>query len=117
MLKSVKYFNIVKRSQIEHEFGEKLLTLSSIHEIDKNEVAKGGVPAAYHAISMELNKTATSHLDLAEQLKNQIGFEFEQKLQEYKDLLEKWTKTLNDLYAERQNKTADLLKVKMKKRF
>lgn len=63
---------------------------------------------------MELNKTGTSHLDLAEQLKTQVGSEFEQKVDEYKLLLEKWTKTLNDLYAERQEKTIDLLKVKRK---
>lgn len=63
---------------------------------------------------MELNKTGTSHLDLAEQLKTQVGSEFEQKVDEYKLLLEKWTKTLNDLYAERQEKTIDLLKVKKK---
>lgn len=88
-----------------------MLVLSSIHEIDQNEAEKGGVPAAYHAISMELNKTATSHLDLAEQLKTQIGSEFEQKLNEYKELLEKWTKTLTDLYNDRQDKTIELLKV------
>lgn len=97
---------------MEQAFGEKLLSLSSLQEIDKNEVEKGGVPAAYHAISMELRKTATSHLDLAEQLKTQVGSEFEQKLDEYRELLEKWTKTLNDLYGERQDKTTDLLKVK-----
>ncbi|KAG2204354.1 hypothetical protein INT47_009396 [Mucor saturninus] len=103
-----------QRSQFEQEFGEKLLVLSSIHEIDQNEAGKGGVSAAYHAISMELNKTATSHLDLAEQLKTQIGSEFEQKLNEYKELLEKWTKTLTDLYNDRQDKTIELLKIRAK---
>lgn len=60
---------------------------------------------------MELNKTATSHIELSQQLKRQIGAEFEQKLNEYKVLLEKWTKTLEELYTERQEKTIELLKV------
>lgn len=60
---------------------------------------------------MELNKTATSHIELAQQLNQQVVDEFEQKLNEYKVLLDKWTKTLNELYAERQEKTTDLLRV------
>ncbi|KAI8090403.1 hypothetical protein BDF21DRAFT_490824 [Thamnidium elegans] len=108
------YTIYTERSKLEHEFGEKLLSLSSVQEIDSAQFEKGGVPAAYHAISMELNKTATSHIELAQQLNQQVVDEFEQKLDEYKVLLEKWTKTLNELYAERQEKTMDLLKTRTK---
>lgn len=61
---------------------------------------------------MELNKTASSHIDLSKQMNEQVIHEFQVKLEEYKVLLEKWTNTLNELYSERQEKTVDLLKVK-----
>jgi hypothetical protein len=66
---------------------------------------------------MELQKTATSHLELSDQLNKKVTSEFEQKLDEYRLLLEKWTKTLDELYNERQEKTIELLKVGKRKLF
>lgn len=77
---------------------------------DNNEQNEG-VGAAYNAIAMEIKHTAESHLELSNSISSQINVEFEQKLEDYKTLLEKWTKSLDELYAERQNKTTDLLKV------
>jgi hypothetical protein len=62
---------------------------------------------------MELKNTAHSHLDLSAKLDNQVALDFQMKLDEYKLLLEKWTKTLDDLYAERQAKIMELLKVRI----
>lgn len=98
------------RSKLEQEFGEKLLSLSSIQETDEAD-KKQDVPAAYQAITLELQKTANSHLELSQKLSSKVASEIEQKLEEYKLLLEKWTKTLDELYNERQEKTIELLKV------
>ena len=94
---------------MEQEFGEKLLALSTLRE---KTTADEGVSAAYHAIAMELENTANSHVDLSEKLSSQFAMELESKVEDYKLLLEKWTHTLNDLYFERQDKTSDLLKVR-----
>ncbi|KAI9353163.1 hypothetical protein BD770DRAFT_445439 [Pilaira anomala] len=108
------YTMYTERSKLEQEFGEKLLLLSSVQEIDEGQLEKGGVPAAYHTISMELKKTASSHIELSKQMNDQVIHEFQVKLEEYKVLLEKWTNTLNELYSERQEKTVDLLKIRAK---
>jgi hypothetical protein len=99
------------RSQLEKEYGEKLLSLSKSSK--QKEDIKSGIPAALQTVTMELKNTAHSHLELSEKLDNQVVLDFQLKLDEYKLLLEKWTKTLNDLYAERQAKILELLKVRI----
>lgn len=83
------------------------LSKNSKQEGDTND----GIPAALQTVNMELKNTAHSHLDLSEKINNQVVLDFQLKLDEYKLLLEKWTKTLNDLYGERQEKIKELLKV------
>jgi hypothetical protein len=98
----------VQRSIMENEFGEKLLQLSEKNENQKNSK---GVFAAYNAVSMELKRTATTHLELSDKLKSQVANECQNKLTEYKELLSKWTASLDDLYQDRREKTMELLKV------
>lgn len=99
-----------KRADLENEFGEKLLALSTAQELD--EPSEQGVAGAYQAIAMELKKTAESHLDLSRKLKKEVSDELEAKLEEYRKLFEKWDKTLNQIYEERQKKTMELLKIR-----
>lgn len=101
----------VERSAMEHEFGQKLLSLSRDRESEKDKHGQG-VAAAYHAVSVELEQTATTHLELSDRLKNQVAVECQNKLQEYRELLLKWTTVLKELYQDRKEKTMDLLKVR-----
>lgn len=86
-----------------------MLSLSTIQGNKDEE--NDGVAAAYSAVAMELKHTAESHLDLSQKLSAQVAAEFEQKLEDYKLLMEKWTSILNELYDERLDKTTELLKV------
>lgn len=88
-----------------------MLSLSTVQG-DKDE-DREGVAAAYSAVSMELKHTAESHLELSQKLSTQVAVEFEQKLEDYKLLMGKWTSILNELYDERLDKTTELLKVHM----
>lgn len=106
------YSIYTQRAQLEQEFGEKLLSLSTIQGNKDEE--NDGVAAAYSAIAMELKHTAESHLDLSQKLSAQVAAEFEQKVEDYKLLMEKWTSILNELYDERLDKTTELLKIRTK---
>ncbi|KAI7903980.1 uncharacterized protein BX663DRAFT_505978 [Cokeromyces recurvatus] len=107
-----KVYNIyIERAQIEREFGEKLLLLS---EKNSHEASKDGIPAAFDTMVMELKNTANSRLELADKLQQELAGEFESKLEEYKLLLEKWTKSLDELYQERQEMIMELLKTRAK---
>ncbi|KAI8641347.1 hypothetical protein BD408DRAFT_444431 [Parasitella parasitica] len=99
----------VQRSILESEFGEKLLQLYSKN---KGQEDAGGVSAAYGAVSAELNRTATTHLDLSDALATQVAAKCHTKLTEYRELLSKWTASLNELYQHRKEKILQLLKVR-----
>lgn len=103
------HITIKNRANLEKEFGEKLLALSNAQELDAP--AEDGVAGAYQAIAMELKKTAESHIDLSNKLKDQVASELEDKLSEYRALFDKWNKTLQQVYDERQEKTIELLRV------
>ncbi|KAI9483130.1 MAG: hypothetical protein EXX96DRAFT_479457 [Benjaminiella poitrasii] len=105
------YTIYIERAQIEQEFGEKLAKLA---EKNNHEKEQEGIPAAYDAITMELESTANAHLDLADKLQQELAVEFEAKLDEYRLLLEKWTKSLDELYHERLERTMELLKTRAK---
>ncbi|KAK4511753.1 uncharacterized protein ATC70_007297 [Mucor velutinosus] len=104
----------VERSAMEHEFGQRLLTLSRDQEKSHQGENVQGVLAAYRAVSMELKQTATTHLELSDRLKHQVATECQNKLTEYKELLSKWTTALEDLYQDRKEKTIELLKIRAK---
>ncbi|CEG63856.1 hypothetical protein RMATCC62417_00932 [Rhizopus microsporus] len=106
----IVYSIYTQRANLEKEFGEKLLALSNAQELDAP--AEDGVAGAYQAIAMELKKTAESHIDLSNKLKDQVASELETKLLEYRALFDKWNKTLQQLYDERQEKTIELLRVR-----
>ncbi|GAN00860.1 conserved hypothetical protein [Mucor ambiguus] len=84
------YSIYVERSAMEHEFGQRLLALSK-DQASKRDGNTQGVVAAYQAVSMELEKTATTHLELSDRLKHQVATECQNKLTEYRELLLKWT--------------------------
>ncbi|KAG1145800.1 hypothetical protein G6F37_005275 [Rhizopus arrhizus] len=99
-----------KRADLENEFGEKLLALSTAQELD--EPAEDGVAGAYQAIAVELRKTAESHLELSKKLKEEVSNELEAKLQDYRSLFDKWDKMLHKVYLTRQERTVELLKIR-----
>ncbi|RCH87200.1 hypothetical protein CU097_009733, partial [Rhizopus azygosporus] len=49
---------------------------------------------------------------LSNKLKDQVASELEDKLSEYRALFDKWNKTLQQVYDERQEKTIELLRVR-----
>ncbi|CEP11864.1 hypothetical protein [Parasitella parasitica] len=101
----------VQRSIMENEFGERLLDLYNKYK-RQEEDAQQGVSAAYNTVSEELNRTATTHLELSEALADQVAAKCQAKLTEYQELLSKWTVSLNDLYQVRKEKILQLLKIR-----
>lgn len=65
----------------------------------------------YQAIITELEKTAKSRIDFSEKLSGQVIMDLEQKLEEYKVLMEKWKLTLEEIFNEKQLRIMELLKV------
>ncbi|KAI9253921.1 hypothetical protein BDA99DRAFT_166823 [Phascolomyces articulosus] len=103
----------VQRALLEREYGQQLMELNKSEKNDENdEKTESSSNQAVKIIYQEINKTAQSHIDMANRIEEEVAPPLKDWISTHRDGLNTIIDTLDALYDDRQEKVKQLLLVR-----